>query len=222
MAQRTSTAPATRERASRNTWLVVVSAFLLSGLAIADRTVAWMLGQFPTSATLWELRFEYLRPIGVFHDIAVQNLGEVDVGSFNIAAGLAALFVALGALSGIRLARALSNHVLLAAAMVLAVYSLDPGEGIYARVGMPSDGYLAIGLLLTAGAAFLCASSHCEYLGWSSASARVVRRAKIELARFGMRLGAHVVEVLDQLLPAAKAQAILVRARRATRSDTSR
>ena len=106
----TSTLSSTRERTSTDTWLVVASAFLLSGLAIADRTVAWMLGEFPTSAALWELRFEYLRPIGVFHDIAVQNLGDVGVGSFNIAAIAAAVIVAFGALSGIRLARAVSNH----------------------------------------------------------------------------------------------------------------
>lgn len=216
----TSTVSGTRERTSTDTWLVVASAFLLSGLAIADRTVAWMLGQFPTSAALWELRFEYLRPIGVFHDIAVQRLGDVGVGPFNIAAGLAALVVAIGALSGIRLARAVSNHALLAAALVVAVYSVDPGEGIYAPVGMPSDGYLAIGLLLAAGAAFLCASSHCEYIGWNPASLRIVRRAKSEMVALCLQLGERAAEALT--LPAAgKAQAILVRARRGSGIDTA-
>jgi hypothetical protein len=216
----TSTLSSIRERTSTDTWLVVASAFLLSGLAIADRTVAWMLGEFPTSAALWELRFEYLRPIGVFHDIAVQNLGDVGVGPFNIAAGLAALTVAVGALSGIRLARAVSNHALLAAALVVAVYSLDPGEGIYARVGMPSDGYLVIGLLLAVGAAFLCASSHCEYIGWSPASSHVVRRAKDEMVALCLQLGERAAEAVT--LPAAgKAQAILVRVRRGTRTDSA-
>ncbi len=176
-----------------------------------------MLGEFPTSAALWELRFEYLRPIGVFHDIAVQYLGDVGVGSFNIAAGVAALVVAFGALSGIRLARAVSNHVLLAAALVVAVYSMDPGEGIYARVGVPSDGYLLIGLLLTVGAAFMCASSHCEYLGWNPASSRVVRRVKSEMAVRCLQLGERAAEALDQAFPAGKAQAILVRVRRRNR-----
>ena len=207
--------PGTRVRTSPDTWLVVLSAFMLSGLAIADRTVAWMLGQFPTSAALWELRFEYLRPIGVFHDIAVQHLGDVGVGSFNIAAGLVALVIVLGAVSGIRLARALSNHILLAAALVVAVYSVDPGEGIYATVGMPSNGYLLIGLLLAAGAAFMCASSHCEYLGWRPASSRLLLRMKTELVRLCAQLGERIVEALDQTFPAVgKAQAILVRARR--------
>ena len=189
MAQRNTTASGIRSRTSTQTWLAVLTAFLLSGLAIADRTVAWMLGQFPTSAALWELRFEYLRPISVFHDIAVRHLGEVGIGSFNLAAGLAALIVILGAVSGIRLARALSNHVLLAAALVIAVYSFDPGEGIHARVGVPSDGYLLIGLLMTVGTAFLCASSHCEYMGWRPASSRAIRRMRTELARLGLQLG---------------------------------
>src|SRR5687767_7887304 len=126
----TSTLSSIRERTSTDTWLVVASAFLLSGLAIADRTVAWMLGEFPTSAALWELRFEYLRPIGVFHDIAVQSLGDVGVGPFNIAAAMIALLVALCALSRIRLVRAVACHILLAAALVVAIYSIDPGEGI--------------------------------------------------------------------------------------------
>ena len=215
MAQHTSTTA--RERTSTDTWLVAASAFLLSGLAITDRTVAWMLGEFPTSAALWELRFEYLRPIGVFHDLAAQYLGDVGVGSFNIAAVAAALIVAFGALSGIRLARAVSNHVLLAAALVVAVYSVDPGEGIYARVGVPSDGYLLIGLLLTVGAAFMCAASHCEYLGWSPASSRVVRRVMNEMAVRCLQLGERAAEALDQAFPAGKAQAILVRVRRGNR-----
>ena len=219
MAQHTSTT--TRERTSTDTWLVVVSAFLLSSLAIADRTVAWMLGQFPTSAALWELRFEYLRPIGVFHDIAVQHLGDVGVGSFNIAAGVAALIVAVGALSGIRLARALSNHALLAAALVVAVYSVDPGEGIYARVGVPSDGYLLIGLLLSVGAAFMCAASHCEYLGWNPASSRVMRRVTSGIKRASARIGERVLEDLTQTFPAVgKAQTILVRARQTSSTNS--
>jgi hypothetical protein len=215
MAQHTSTT--IRERTSTDTLLVAASAFLLSGLAITDRTVAWMLGEFPTSAALWELRFEYLRPIGVFHDIAVQHLGDVGVGSFNIAAFVAALIVAFGALSGIRLARAVSNHLLLAAALVVAVYSMDPGEGIYATVGVPSHGYLLIGLLLTVGAAFMCASSHCEYLGWNPASSRVVRRVKNEMVVRCLQLGERAAEALDQVFPAGKAQAILVRVRRGNR-----
>lgn len=213
----------TRERTSTDTWLAVVSVLLLSGLAITDRTVAWMLGEFPTSAALWELRFEYLRPIGVFHDIAVQHLGNVGVGTFNIAAGVAALIVAFGALSSIRLARAVSSHVLLAAALVVAVYSMDPGEGTYARVGVPSEGYLLIGLLLTVGAAFMCASSHCEYIGWSPASSRVVRRVRTELIRFGVQLGERTAGALNQTFPVAgKTQAVSVRARRGNSTNSIR
>ena len=38
--------------------LVVASTVLLTGLAVADRLVARLIGEFPTSAMLWELRFE--------------------------------------------------------------------------------------------------------------------------------------------------------------------
>jgi hypothetical protein len=218
MTQRASTFPSAPGRTDTKSWLVAVSALLLSGLAIADRTVAWMLGEFPTSATLWELRFEYLRPISVFHDIAVQHLGNVDVGAFNIATALTALIVMLGAVSGIRLARAVSNHILLAAAVVVAIYSMDPGEGIYARVGVPSDAYLAIGLFLTIGAAFMCASSHCEYMGWRPASSLAMRRVRIGLNRLGAQASDRIAEILDQTFPVAgKAQTILVRARRRNR-----
>lgn len=224
MLQHTSTLSAFRARSSANAWLVTAGAVLLSGLAIADRTVAWMLGEFPTSAALWELRFEYLRPMGVFYDIAAQYLGyDVGVGIFNIAAGLAALIVAAGALSGIRLARAVSNHALLAASLVLAVYSVNPGEGVYAMYGMPSDGYLLTGLVLTACAVVMCAASHCEYLGWSPASSRIVRRLRIGFLRLRLELGARAAEILEQALPAAgKAQAIVVHARRTNTTNPVR
>jgi len=221
MAQRISTLPGTNERG--DAWLVAVSAFLLAGLAIADRTVAWMLGEFPTSAALWELRFEYLRPIGVFHDIAVQNLGDVSVGSFNVTAALAGLLVAFGAMSGNRLARAVSSHLLLVAALVVAAYSIDPGEGVYATVGVPSKGYLLIGLLLTASAAVMCVSSHCEYVGWNPATSPIVRRAKMELQRSGSAMREQAAKVLGQTYPASgEEQAILVRARRGTVTSTMR
>jgi hypothetical protein len=215
MAQPTSIS-STRGPAGPGASLVVASALLLSGLAIADRTMAWMIGQFPTSAALWELRFEYLRPIGVFHDIAVQYLGSVEVGSFNLVASLAGLLVGLGAVSGVRLARAISSHILLAAALVVAVYSFDPGEGIYARVGVPSVGYEFIGLLVAVGAAVMCAASHCEYLGWAPASSSAFRRLKIDVVRFGAQVSDRAADAFAQAFPTVvKAQAILVRARRA-------
>jgi hypothetical protein len=215
MSQRTSTS-SIRGRAGTGASLVAASAFLLSGLAIADRSIAWMIGQFPTSAMLWELRFEYLRPIGVFHDIAARYFGGVGVGSFNMAAALAGLLVALGAVSGIRLARALSSHALLAAALVVAVSSFNPGEGIYAMVGVPSAGYELIGLLVAAGAMVMCAASHCDYLGWTPNSSRVVRRLRIDALRLGSQLSDRAAEAFAQAFPkVVKARTILVRARRA-------
>ena len=178
-----------------------------------------MIGQYPSSAALWQLRFEYLRPIGVFHDIAVQHLGGVDVGTFNIAAALVGLAVGLGAISGMRLARALSSHVLLAAALVVAVYSFDPGQGIYARVGVPSIGYALIGLLVAVGAAVRCGASHCDYLGWNTASSRTVRHLKIEAVRLGSQASDRAAQAFAETFPTVvKAQAILVRARRLDRA----
>jgi hypothetical protein len=207
---------APRNPAGGNRWLVVAAAFLLAALAIADRTAAWLLGQFPTSAALWELRFGYLRPISVFHDLVVKNLGDISAASFNIGVGMIAVAVAFGALSGVRLARALAHHALLAATLVLAVYSFDAGEGVYATVGAPSAGYLLIGVVLTAGAAFMCASSHCEYLGWSPGSSRLMRRVSVELARLQARLLERAADGLTMPLP-GRAQASLVRARRSIR-----
>ena len=212
-----------RARSGTGSWLVLASAFLLSGLAIADRTIAWMIGRFPTSAALWELRFEYLRPIGVFHDIAVQHLGTIEVGAFNIAAALAAIVIGCGAISGIRLARALSCHVLLGAALVVAVHSIDPGEGIYATVGVPSSGYVLIGSVLAISAAILCLAAHAEYIGWNPASSRLARRAKDGVSRLGAELGSVAAGLFDQLMPAPnKSQAIFVRARRGIRTSSLR
>ena len=71
------------------------------------------------------------------------------------------------------------------------------------------------GLLLTAGAAVMCVSSHCEYIGWDPASSLALRHAKAELGRFGSRIRERAVEASDQMFPAtSKAQAILVRVRR--------
>jgi uncharacterized RDD family membrane protein YckC len=46
-------------------WLVTICVSLLAALAVADRFVAWLIGEFPTSSLLWQIRFEYLRPIAV-------------------------------------------------------------------------------------------------------------------------------------------------------------
>jgi len=198
MTQRTL-ARSARPSTTAEAWLVAGSVALLAGLALADRLVAWMIGEFPTSAALWQLRFEYLRPIGVFHDIALVNFGQVSPMWFSVAVTAFALVVGLAALSGVRLARALSSHVLLAAGLVLTVYSMDPGEGTYARVGVPSGTYFWIGALLSIAAAALCARAHAEYVGWRPGSSRMMRHAVALSLHMRARLSQAMGVVVDQV-----------------------
>lgn len=194
MTQRTL-ARADRTPATVEAWLVAGSVTLLAGLALADRLVAWMIGEFPTSAALWQLRFEYLRPIGVFYDIALVNLGQVSPLWFSAVVAAFALIVGIAAMSGVRLARALSSHALLAAAAVLTVYSMNPGEGTYARVGVPSGAYLWIGAFLSIMAAAMCARAHAEYVGWRPGSSRIVRRMVMLAQQMRAQLGQSMGDV---------------------------
>lgn len=194
---------------------MLAAALLLSGLAVADRTIAWMIGTFPTSAALWELRFEYLRPIGVFHDLAVLNLGPVSAAGFSAAVLLFALAIGAGAISGIRLARALSCHVLLGIALVLTVYSLNSGEGVYAEVGVPSRGYVLIGMLLAIPAAAMCMAAHAEYVGWQPAKSRLARRTMAMGRQLLSLLADGAGQLIDQAVPSQRRpQAVFARSRR--------
>lgn len=214
MTQRTLPRSGAFNATSLETWLVAAPVALLAGLALADRLVAWMIGEFPTSATLWQIRFEYLRPIGVFHDIAVLNLGQVSSIGFNVAVGFAALAIGGAAISKVRIARALASHVLFGAAIVVTVYSTDPGEGIYAKVGVPSDLYALFGALLTIAAATACLRIHAEYVGWNPVSSRLGRKVNIGLRLALSRIGGAAVELLDLAIPAGhKGQAAFAHAR---------
>jgi hypothetical protein len=208
---------------STGSWLMLGSALLLSGLAAADRTIVWMIGEFPTSAALWQLRFEYLRPIGVFYDIVTLRFGLMSIAEFNALALLLGLIVGGAAMSTIRLARAVSYHVLLGAALVVTVYSIDPGEGTYAQVGVPSSGYVAIGSLLAMAAATMCARAHAEYIGWRPASSRIVLRLKAAARRRLENLGELVLAPLNQAIPSPhKAQPGLGWARIRNRTSSRR
>lgn len=165
------------------TWVALGSILLLTGLALADRLVAWLIGEFPASAALWQLRFEYLRPVGVFHDIAVTNLGDISMAWFGLAVVLCGLVVALGAVSRIRVVRALSYHLLLGIALALTVFSLGPSAGIFTKVGAPSALYVMIGLLLSVSAAILCILTHAEYVGWTPRNSLLRRRITARVAR---------------------------------------
>jgi hypothetical protein len=222
MTQRTLSRSA-RNPATTEAWLVAGSVTLLAGLVLADRLIAWMIGEFPTSATLWQLRFEYLRPIGVFYDIALINLGQVSSLWFGAAVFAFALTIGIASLSGVRLARALSSHALLGAALVLTVYSVDPGEGIYARVGVPSTAYLWIGALLSIATAAMCVRAHAEYVGWQPGSSRIVRRAITLSLQVHAQLAQALGGVVDQIARAQfSAQPTPVRVRSGKPHDFNR
>jgi hypothetical protein len=179
------------------------AATLLSGLAVADRVTAWLIGQFPTYAPFWRLRFEFLRPIGVYYDMVERNFGGLSPAGFSGLAVLVAALVAIGVLSRIRLARAVSCHLMLAAAAILAFVSWDPGFAMrsHAQVGMTSEPYAMMGALLTLITAALCLRIHAEYAGWNPASSRAFRRARVAAFRLRSNLGASVADVVDQLSP---------------------
>lgn len=175
--------PVRRSAPPSGAWVAASSTVLLTGLALADRVSAWLIGAFPSSATVWQLRFEYLRPIGVFHDLAVASLGQISAVSFSLAAVLCGLAVALCAVSNVRVVRALAYHVLLGTALALTVFSLGPSAGIYSKVGSPSVPYVVIGLLQSASAALLCVFAHAEYMGWTPRYAHLRRRITARAVR---------------------------------------
>jgi len=188
------------------TWearLVLGSITLLSGLAVADRMTAWLIGEFPASALLWQLRFEFLRPIGVYYDIVERNLGTLSPFGFSALVLIAAAATAGSALSRIRLARALSCHLLLGAALVLSVMSWHPGPALraHAQVGMPSEPYAMLGIVFALTAAALCLRIHAEYIGWNPPSSRTLRRLRIATLRLRLSLAASVADLVEQLNP---------------------
>jgi len=199
-----------RAGSTTETAIVVGSLALLAGLALADRLAAWLIGEFPTSGFFWQLRFEYLRPIGVFYDVAVMNLGEVSSIAFAGLVLVAAGLIAIGMLSGIRLLRALACHLVFGIAAILWACSLEYREGVYAPAGSPSGSYAFIGALLALLAAALCVRAHAEYIGWSPANSAAMRRSKIAARRARRSLDARILGLIDQLDAASKPKQIML------------
>jgi hypothetical protein len=179
---------------------VVGAVALLSGLALADRVVAWMIGEFPTSAALWELRFEYLRPIAVFYDMASVSLGAISGTEFSVLLLAAAVALVAGTLSSVRLLRATCLHALLASCLVVCTYSLDPVK-LSVAVGSPSPTYALLGALMAIPFLGLCLRIHAQYTGWSLDSLRFVRRLKLSATGIRSMIEAAAVEILEQLSP---------------------
>ena len=193
--------PVAQPRANRENLLVVGSAALLAGLAIADRLVAWLIGEFPTSGVLWQLRFEFLRPIGVFYDLAAVRLGTLSPVGFSASVVIAAALIVTGALSRIRLARAASFHALLIGSLALSVYSLDVSTA-YPAVGSPSSSYAFLGAALALPILGSCLKIHAEYVGLSQALADATRRLFTIGIRLQSVLGEQLAMLAGRLVPA--------------------
>jgi hypothetical protein len=163
--------------------LVLISVTVLAGLALADRAVAWAIGEFPSSAMLWELRFEFLRPIGVYYDLALLSASDLSPRQFAGFVLMTAALTGFAALSRVRLFRALASHAVCGAALVLWACSLEYRQGVYAPAGAPSDLYALVGAVLVLPAAFLCLKVHAEYVGWDPVRSTSARRVKIAWRR---------------------------------------
>src|SRR5262245_51468252 len=191
------------------TWeslLVVGSVTFLSALAVADRVTAWLIGEFPTYSLFWQLRFEFLRPIGAYYDLVTWHFAQFSPAMFSAAVLFTAALIAGGVVSRIRLARAISCHLLLAAALVLCVLSSSPGNGVhdYRPFGMPSEPYAFIGAMLSLVAIALCLRIHAEYIGWTPVSSPVARRARYAVLRFRKNLNGLVAGLAEQSVPAPR------------------
>jgi hypothetical protein len=185
-------------------YFVLGSVAILGGLAVADRFTAWLIGQFPTSTLLWHIRLEYLRPIGVYHDLVELNLGYWSPFGFSMLVIAAAALVAGGAWSKVRLARAVSYHLLFGAGALLVVlcFNSDPSTRAWSLVGTPSTPYALFGGLMASIAVIPCLRVHAEYLGWDAGSSKALRRLQISFARLRSNLESAVIEVIAPLNPA--------------------
>lgn len=189
--------------------LIVGSVALLSGLAIVDRVAAWMIGEFPTSAILWELRFEYLRPVGVYYDVASARLGAISGSEFSVLLLIASAALIAGARSPIRLVRAACLHAVLVSCLALCAYSLDLIE-LAGAVGSPSSSYALLGAAIALPVLRSCLRIHAEYMGLDPASSRSLRRLRIAAMRMRYRLAERLAGGIEMLVPATGRIAIVL------------
>ena len=219
MTQRTPSQGSARADAKWEGRLVLCSVALLSSLAVADRVTAWLIGQFPTYVPLWQLRFEFLRPIGVYYDMVERNFGGLSPADFSVLAFASAALIGAGVVSRIRLARAVSCHVTFGVATVLAYLSWDPGVAMrsHAEVGMTSQPYAILGIALAAISAGLCLRIHAEYAGWNPSNSRAFRRVRVTALRLRSNFLVSIGDFVDQLSPMPRRVRTAMIVARATR-----
>ena len=185
MSERRPGLPRATARTLPETWLVAGCLTTLVSLALTDRLVAWLIGAFPSTAILWQIRFEYLRPIAVYYDYVAMVFGSgVSPLLFGVAMIAVSVLIAIGSQSRVLLVRALCWHVLLATALVLVVCSMP--SDIQAPAGTISAPYAMLGGILSLPLALMCLRLHIEFLraparntaqsnlgNWSTAMRRV-------------------------------------------------
>ena len=211
MTQRTrSTSPA-RAGTPWESYFVLGSTAILAGLAVADRFTAWLIGEFPSSAALWQLRFEYLRPIGVFYDIASVRLGAMSGVEFSAFLLITSAALVAGAMSPIRLVRASCLHILLVSCLALCTYSLGVVD-LNGGMGSPSSFYALLGATTALPILGICLRIHGEYMGLSPVSSRSVRRFLVVARRTRDQLAEMLVGLLEPFAPAtSRLQVVLAR-----------
>ena len=210
MSERTlplNTSPALTKLEAR---FVVGAVALLSSLALADRVVAWMIGEFPTSAALWELRFEYLRPIAVFYNVAAVRLGGLSALEFTALQLAVSLVVIAGVLLPVRLLRAAGLHALLVSSLALSAYSLNSNTPGLA-VGAPSSVYALLGAVVALPVLGLCLRIHADYLGLDRA--RLLRQISKAALRMRDRLAERFAVTIGSFAP-TDCRVVVVSARR--------
>lgn len=163
MSERRLQLPRATLRTLPETWLVAGCLTTLVGLSLADRLVAWLIGAFPSTAILWQIRFEYLRPIAVYYDYVAMLFGGVSPVLFGAAMIATSILIAIGSQSRVLLVRALCWHALLAAALVLVLCSVDLPSDIHAPAGTTSTPYAMLGGILSLPLAAMCLRLHIAF-----------------------------------------------------------
>jgi hypothetical protein len=211
MTQRTRSTSPVRAGTPWESYFVLGSVAILAGLSVADRFTAWLIGEFPSSAALWQLRFEYLRPIGVFYDIASVRLGAMSGVEFSAFLLITSAALVAGAMSPIRLVRASCLHILLVSCLALCTYSLDVID-LNGGIGSPSSSYALLGAATALPILGICLRIHGEYMGLSPVSSRSVRRFLVVARRIRDQLVEMLVGVLEPFAPATnRLQVVLAR-----------
>jgi hypothetical protein len=182
MSERRLRLPRATIRTLPEIWLVAGCLTTLVSLSLADRLVAWLIGAFPSTAILWQIRFEYLRPIAVYYDYVAMLFGGVSPVLFGAAMIAVSILIAIGSQSRVLLVRALCWHALLAAALLLVACSMP--SDIQAPAGTISTPYAMLGGILSLPLAVMCLRLHVAFFR-APAPARPAKQSSLASSATG-------------------------------------